>query len=247
MHVKSSAHPRRQACSKTVLLLLLDFSFPLNIILWPFLPNYHFHVLDCGKLAFHNRPWKLSLIRAGAEKEDCLLWTSIDGEFFMHKYLSSETTVSLSWLLSPAAPCSAAALVSLHPLLLSSAQHLQTPLVPLPFLNASHGVTSVIFCCSMQQKLNQDQMHLHLLGITVLISKTCWMSRQYLFTGEMPRSGNDTGSIKHNQYVCIHTIWQLSSRSMTFISPDHVSPQKALTSITDEWDWWVITVFAKNN
>ena len=73
MRVESSAHPRRQACSKTVLLLLLDFSFPLNIILWPFLPNYHFHVLDCGKLAFHNRPWKLSLIRAGAEKEDCLL------------------------------------------------------------------------------------------------------------------------------------------------------------------------------
>ena len=117
------------------------------------------HVLDCGKLAFHNRPWKLSLIRAGAEKEDCLLWTSIDGEFFMHKYLSSETTVSLSWLLSPAALCSAAALVSLHPLLLSSAQHLQTPLVPLPFLNASHGVTSVIFCCSMQQKLNQVKCH----------------------------------------------------------------------------------------
>ena len=159
MRVKSSAHPRRQACSKTVLLLLLDLSFPLNIILWPFLPNYHFHVLDCGKLAFHNRPWKLSLIRAGAEKEDCLLWTSIDGEFFMHKYLSSETTVSLSWLLSPAALCSAAALVSLHPLLLSSTQHLQTPLVPLPFLNASHGVTSVIFCCSMQQKLNQVKCH----------------------------------------------------------------------------------------
>ena len=139
--MKPSAHQRLQAYSKTPLLLLLDLHFSLDFIMWPCLPNSHFdHVSNCGKLAFHKRTWKLSLIRAGAEREDCLLWT-----YIVHKYLSSETTVSLSWLLSPAALCSAAALVSLHPLLLSSTQHLRTPLVPLPFFNASHGVNSVIF------------------------------------------------------------------------------------------------------
>ena len=152
-HVKPSAHQRLQAYSKTPLLLLLDLHFSLDFIMWPCLPNSHFdHVSNCGKLAFHKRTWKLSLIRAGAEREDCLLWTYIEKENslctniwavkhlfhysdYCHLRLSARPLLWLACL-----HCSSPQLRICGPLW--SLSHFLTP----PRRQFSH------FCCSMQQK-----------------------------------------------------------------------------------------------